>query len=117
MTYLGSHICTTFVIDGLDLTGNWRLRICSLFVHHADMSANHNPKTLIDLCKYDADLLIVCKKCKRKGIFQVTPIIAHFQSRGWSMVWATLLAASDAEVAAMIQDAAVRKCRPKWRRG
>lgn len=55
------------------------------------MSANHRPQTLSDLLtKYQADLLIVCRKCRRRGIFEVAPIIAHFQSRGWSMVWGNI---------------------------
>lgn len=54
------------------------------------MSANLNPKTLSDLGKYEADLLIICRRCGRRGIFEVMTIIAHFQSRGWSMVWGNI---------------------------
>lgn len=51
------------------------------------MSANHSPKDLSDLGKLEADLLIICHACGRKGTFELWPIVNHFRSRGWSTLW------------------------------
>jgi hypothetical protein len=51
------------------------------------MSANRNPKDLGDLSRWDADLLIACRTCGRKGVFELWAILNHFRSRGWSTLW------------------------------
>lgn len=51
------------------------------------MSANARPKTLHDLHKWNADLLIVCRSCGRAGVFQLVPILTHFHSKGWNTDW------------------------------
>lgn len=56
----------------------------------AVVSANHRPNDLSDLRKWDADLLLVCRNCKRRGILELLPIIIHFRSRGCSTAWGNI---------------------------
>lgn len=51
------------------------------------MSANRNPKDLSDLSKWGADLLIIGHSFGRKGVFELSAILNHFRSRGWSTLW------------------------------
>ncbi len=45
------------------------------------MSAIRNPEDLSDLRKWDADLLIICHSCGRKGVFELWAILNHFRQR------------------------------------
>lgn len=51
------------------------------------MGANIRPNDLADLCKWDADLKITCRRCGRWAVFDLLPVLNHFRARGWNTAW------------------------------
>lgn len=51
------------------------------------MGFNIRPNELADLGKWDADLKITCRRCRRWAVFELLPILNHFRSRGWNTSW------------------------------
>jgi hypothetical protein len=51
------------------------------------MGANHRPKDLSDLLRYEANLQVNCRACGRSGTFHTPDVIAYFRSKGWNTAW------------------------------
>ncbi len=51
------------------------------------MGANIRPNDLADLAKWDADLKITCRHCRRSAVFDLLPILNYFRARGWNTSW------------------------------
>ena len=51
------------------------------------MGYNIRPKDLADLCKFDADLKVRCRRCGRWAVFDILPVLNHFRGRGWNTTW------------------------------
>jgi|GEM_PF-4276207 len=51
------------------------------------MGYNIRPSDLADLCKWDADVKVTCRRCGRWALFELLPLLNHFRSRGWNTSW------------------------------
>ena len=56
------------------------------------MGFNIRPNDLADLCKWDSDLRVRCRRCGRWAVFDLLPILNHFRSRGWNTSWSCVAA-------------------------
>jgi hypothetical protein len=54
------------------------------------VAANHNPKYLSDLARWEANLRVTCRGCSRTGDFDPAETARFFTGMGWSTAWGTI---------------------------
>ncbi len=56
------------------------------------MGFNIRPQDLADLHKWNADLLVRCRRCGRRAVFELVSILNYFRGRGWNTSWGCVAA-------------------------